>query len=197
MSQLGLLAPLGSGVLLDDDSGRFEYHEGFLAPGEARSALADLTESVRWAAQRREMYGREVDVPRLTASYRLQDRNLPATIAALAPRVIATVGAPFDAVGLNLYRDGNDSVAMHNDHLYEIAAGYPIALLSLGGPRTMVIAAKRPPRRRLVLDLQPGSLLLMDHASQHHYDHGVPKQRGPVARRISLAFRVKTPPSAA
>jgi alkylated DNA repair dioxygenase AlkB len=44
-----------------------------------------------------------------------------------------------------------------------------------------------------VLDLHPGSLLVMDHASQHHYDHGVPKQRGPVAPRISLAFRVKAP----
>ena len=194
MSQPGLL---DSGVLLDDDSGRFEYREGFLTAGEAEAALLDLTTAVRWVAQRREMYGREVDVPRLTASYRLDERRIPATIAALAPRVVAAVGAPFNAVGLNLYRDGNDSVAMHNDHLYEIAVGHPIALLSLGGPRTMVIAAKRPPRRRLVLELQPGSLLVMDHASQHHYDHGVPKQRGPVAPRISLAFRVKAPRAAA
>jgi len=194
MSQPGLL---DSGVLLDDDSGRFEYREGFLTAGEAEAALLDLTTAVRWVAQRREMYGREVDVPRLTASYRLDERRIPASIAALAPRVVAAVGAPFNAVGLNLYRDGNDSVAMHNDHLYEIAVGHPIALLSLGGPRTMVIAAKRPPRRRLVLELQPGSLLVMDHASQHHYDHGVPKQRGPVAPRISLAFRVKAPRAAA
>jgi alkylated DNA repair dioxygenase AlkB len=193
MNQLGLLAGAASGVLLDDASGRFEYHEGFLEAEAAAAALHDLTQAVRWSAERREMYGREVDVPRLTASYRLDERRLPPTIAALAPRVIEAVGAPFNAVGLNLYRDGNDSVAMHNDHLYEIAAGHPIALLSLGGPRTMVIAAKRPPRRRLVLDLHPGSLLVMDHASQHHYDHGVPKQRGPVAPRISLAFRVKAP----
>jgi alkylated DNA repair dioxygenase AlkB len=196
MNQLGLLAEGPSGVLFDDSSGRLEYREQFLAPAEAEDAFRDLRLSVRWLAERREMYGREVAVPRLTASYRLDERNVPAAIATLAPRVIEAVGAPFNAVGLNLYRDGNDSVAMHNDHLYEIAVGHPIALLSLGGPRTMVIASKRPPRRRLVLELQPGSLLVMDHASQHHYDHGVPKQRGAVAPRISLAFRVKAPRAA-
>lgn len=191
MAQLRLLAEGSSGVLLEDSSGRLEYRERFLAPEEAEDAFRDLHRDVRWAAERREMYGREVDVPRLTASYRLAEGTVPAAIAALAPRVIEAVGAPFNAVGLNLYRDGNDSVAMHNDHLYEIAVGHPIALLSLGGPRTMVIASKRLPRRRLVLELQSGSLLVMDHASQHHYDHGVPKQRGAVAPRISLAFRVK------
>ena len=28
---------------------------------------------------------------------------------------------PFNSVGLNLYRDGRDSVAPHNDHLYEMS----------------------------------------------------------------------------
>src|SRR5688500_2733376 len=113
MTQLGLLPGVTSGVLLDDRSGRLEYHEGFLPAEDADAALRDLMGAVRWAAERREMYGREVDVPRLTASYRLDERRLPTTIAALAPRVAAAVGAPFNAVGLNLYRDGNDSVAMH------------------------------------------------------------------------------------
>ena len=39
--------------------------------------------------------------------------------------------------------------------------------------------------------LAPGSLLLMSHATQVHYTHGIPKTKEAVAERISLAFRVK------
>ena len=43
------------------------------------------------------------------------------------------------------------------------------------------------------IDLEAGSLLVMDYATQLHYTHGVPKTTGPVGARISLAFRVKPP----
>jgi alkylated DNA repair dioxygenase AlkB len=64
-------------------------------------------------------------------------------------------------------------------------------LLSLGATRRMTIRAKRPPRRVLHVELEAGSLLLMDYATQLHYDHGIPKQRYDVEPRISLAFRVR------
>jgi hypothetical protein len=35
-------------------------------------------------------------------------------------------------------------------------------------------------------------LVVMSHASQQHYDHGIPKAPGVVDPRISLAFRVRT-----
>jgi len=41
------------------------------------------------------------------------------------------------------------------------------------------------------VDLEAGSLLVMDYATQIHYTHGVPKTSEPVGERISLAFRVK------
>ena len=96
---------------------------------------------------------------------------------------------PFNSVGLHLYRDGRDSVAPHNDHLYEIREGFPIALLSLGATRRMTIRAKAAPRRSLHVDLETGSLLVMDYAT--HYTHGVPKTTAAIGERISLAFRVK------
>ena len=105
--------------------------------------------------------------------------------------VVARTEVPFNSVGLNLYRDGRDSVAPHNDHLEVLVEGFPIALLSLGGTRRMTIRAKEPPRRVLHVDLAPGSLLLMSYATQIHYTHGIPKTKEAVAERISLAFRVK------
>jgi len=105
--------------------------------------------------------------------------------------VIERLGEPFNSVGLNLYRDGRDSVAPHNDHLNEIRTGFSIALVSLGATRRMSIRAKMPPRRLMHVDLERGSLLVMSYATQLHYTHAVPKIPHQVGERISLAFRVK------
>ena len=137
------------------------------------------------------MYDRDVDVPRLTSGYHLTDANLPPALAEAARRTIEATGAPFNRVGLNLYRDGRDSVAPHNDHLYEIVTGYPIALISLGATRLMTIRSKTKPKRVLDLDLEEGSLLVMSYETQLHYDHGIPKVRAAVGPRISLALRVR------
>ena len=178
-------------VLLDDASGRIDYVPSLLDAGFAQAAFVALRDGARWKSERRQMYAREVDVPRLLGSYKLADAALPPVIATIHEAVRARVDAPFDSVGLNLYRDERDSVAPHNDHLYDIRKGFPIALLSLGATRRMIIRTKKAPRRSLNVDLEAGSLLVMDYATQIHYDHGVPKTKEPVGERISLAFRVK------
>ena len=180
-------------ILADDGRGRVAYTPQFIDADTAARWFAELREGVTWRTERRKMYDREVEVPRLLGHYRLDPPSgtTPPAILDAAVRVRDSVGAPFNSVGLNFYRDGRDSVAPHNDHLYEIRKGFPIALLSLGATRRMTIRAKEPPRRPVHIDLEPGSLLVMDYASQIHYTHGVPKTTEPVGERISLAFRVK------
>jgi alkylated DNA repair dioxygenase AlkB len=183
------------GVLTDGERGRTTYRPRFVDAATAAAWFAELREAVHWRAVRRQMYDREVDVPRLVASYRLDEAAdaIPEGIRDAARRVTQAVGEPFNSVGLNRYRDGRDSVAPHNDHLYELRQGFSIALLSLGATRRMTIRAKSVPRRVVHVDLEPGSLLVMDYTTQEHYDHGVPKTNEPVGERISLAFRVKPP----
>ena len=41
------------------------------------------------------------------------------------------------------------------------------------------------------MDLETGSLLIMEYTTQIHYTHGVPKTTASIGKRISLAFRVK------
>ena len=178
-------------VLVDDARGRVAYEPGFVDAATARAWFDEMRERAPWAAQRRRMYDREVDVPRLTARYATDDDGAPPAIRAATVRIRAHTGVAFTSVGLNFYRDGRDSVAMHNDHLYELEPGFPIALVSLGSPRRMTIRAKEPPRRSLALDLEPGSLLLMSYETQLHYLHGIPKTPADVGPRISLAFRVR------
>ena len=193
MSQLPLFVEASETVLVDDARGRIVYTPGFVLPEVARAWFDEVRGTVAWEAQRRRMYDREVDVPRLVGHFRLtpEDARAPEAIRAAARQVITATAVPFTSVGLNFYRDGRDSVAPHNDHLDEIAPGCPIALLSLGATRRMIIRAKVTPRRAFHVDLAAGSLLLMSYETQIHYTHGVPKTSDPVGPRISLAFRVR------
>ena len=199
MPQLSLFEPCET-VLVDDARGRIVYTPDFVSEYEAEHWFRELRRVVEWKAERRVMYDREVDVPRLTARYRLDApaETLPPCLRLAARRVVEGLRVPFTSVGLNLYRSGQDSVAPHNDHLHELAHGRPIALLSLGATRRMTIRAKQPPRRAFHMDLDRGSLFVMSYDTQIHYDHGIPKSTTPVGERISLAFRVRppAPPSA-
>jgi alkylated DNA repair dioxygenase AlkB len=195
MPQLSLFESAET-VLVDDAHGRIAYTPRFVDLGKAGGWFAELRSAVPWKAERRRMYDRDVDVPRLTAHYHLvrAGSQTPDALEAAARHVIAKTGTPFNSVGLNLYRDGRDSVAPHNDHLDAIIEGSPIALLSLGATRRMTICAKEKPRRAQHIALEHGSLLWMSYATQLHYTHGVPKTTEVVGERISLAFRVKAAP---
>ncbi|MFC5568810.1 alpha-ketoglutarate-dependent dioxygenase AlkB family protein [Lysobacter yangpyeongensis] len=191
IGQHGLFDIGGPRVLVEDVEGGIVYHPGVVSEAMARRWFEALRDEVPWQAQQRPMYDRIVDVPRLTAAYRLAREDLPMPLREAAALLRQRTGQPFNAVGLNHYRDGRDSVAPHNDKLHILVPHHPIALVSLGAPRRMVIRAKRVPRTSIAIDLEPGSLLLMSYDSQLHYEHGVPKTREPVGPRISLAFRVR------
>ena len=128
----------------------------------------------------------------LMASVALNDPDRPPCIDAALAAVQAVAPAPYTRVGLNLYRGAQDSVAMHNDRTHDLAPGQPIAILSLGAPRDMLIRAKQGGASQRVR-LDPGSVLVMSHASQHTHEHGIPKTADGGGPRISLAFRVRLP----
>ena len=188
MSQLALFQ-LERRMLFKGAKGHVTYVPGGVAEAKADAWFAVLRDTIAWQKQRRMMYDREVDVPRLTAHFALDDGALPSAIRDAATVAARVAGACFNSVGLNLYRDGNDSVAPHNDRIGDLVAGAPIALLSLGATRRMTIAAKDRSQRAQHIDLEAGSVLLMDYVSQLHLLHGIAKARNVTGARISLAFR--------
>ncbi len=190
MAQLGFFRE-DRRTLVDDATGEITYRPSLIEPATATAWFETLERDVAWRSERRRMYDRDVDVPRLVSAYRLDDPDLPPPLVRAARAASDVTGVRFTDVGLNRYRDGRDSVAPHNDHLYEIVADFPIALISLGAVRRMTIRSKARPRRIFDLDLENGSILVMSHETQRHYDHGIPKVREPVGARISLAFRVR------
>ncbi|HVT32886.1 MAG TPA: alpha-ketoglutarate-dependent dioxygenase AlkB [Rhodanobacteraceae bacterium] len=203
MTQFGLFdAPL---VLVGGERRCITYYDRFVPADDAEAAFAALRGGIDWQANRRVMYEREVDVPRLTAHFPLAelasgeaegiDAKSAAAIAGLARRVSEALAAPFNSIGLNFYRDGNDSVAPHNDRLDDLVKGEPIALVSLGSTRRMTIRSKTPGEPAVPIDLEAGSLLAMSWSSQLHYTHGVAKTKAHVGERISIALRVRLPKS--
>lgn len=177
-------------VLVHDDEGGVAYHPGCVPATTAACWFDVLLPLMPWRSQRRPMYDRIVDVPRLTASVMLGDPRRPHCIGAALAAVRTVAPAPYTHVGLNLYRDGRDSVALHGDHVPQLVAGWPIAILSLGAPRELLIRARAGGVSGRVT-LEPGSVLVMSHASQRTHEHGVPKCREAAGPRISLAFRVR------
>src|SRR4029450_13723893 len=113
MSRMSRSAGARETVLVDDQRGRVVHTADFVPAEVARAWFDELRESVDWKTQRRRMYERDVDVPRLQAHFRLAPVEHPApdAIRAAAGCVVAATGVPFSSVGLNFYRDGRDSVA--------------------------------------------------------------------------------------
>ncbi|WP_019398629.1 alpha-ketoglutarate-dependent dioxygenase AlkB [Pseudoxanthomonas sp. GW2] len=180
----------GPQTLVEDAEGGIRYWAEFLPPALAREWFEALRDGCRWQSARRPMYDRVVDVPRLMAWYGLHEVPEGLPLAAMLERVQAVAPGAYNSAGLNFYRDGNDSVAMHNDKLHQLVPGQPLALVSLGSARRMNIRAKAG-GRALGIDLEPGSLLVMSHASQLTHEHGIPKTALPVAPRMSVVFRAR------
>lgn len=189
-----LFAPPSNGeprVLVDDAQGGIRYWPDVIDAGTAQAWFEALRDGAAWETMRRSMYDRVVDVPRLLAAYPVEAFPEALPLRAMLGRVQALAPAPYTSAGLNLYRDGNDSVAMHGDKLHALADGHPVTLVSLGAPRRMLIRTKAGRRETLAIELMPGSVLRMSHAAQSTHEHGIPKTKRAVGPRMSVVFRVR------
>ncbi len=152
-----------------------------------------LRETVPWREERRRMYDRVVDVPRLLCFYgegeELPDPALDAARQALGRHYRADLGEPLCTAGLCLYRDGRDSVAWHGDRIGRGATeDTVVAIVSLGAPRALLLRPRGggPAVRH---DLGHGDLLVMGGSCQRTWEHAVPKTARVTGPRISVQFR--------
>ncbi len=152
-----------------------------------------LAARVPWYAERRQMYDRLVDVPRLLKFYgegeALPDPVLAEVRETLTEHYEPELGEPFTTAGLCYYRDGRDSVAWHGDR---IGRGNDedtmVAIVSLGAARRLAL---RPRGGGDILDfpLGHGDLIVMGGSCQRTWEHAIPKTARPVGPRISVQFR--------
>jgi alkylated DNA repair dioxygenase AlkB len=155
-----------------------ELQRGWL-DGHAR-LFDELRETTPWQAERRHMYERVVDVPRLFAA--LESPRAP-IIEAMRQALGARYRTVFDSVTAACYRDGRDSVAWHGDR----EADSLVATVSVGAPRKFRV---RPfgGGRSLAFPLGCGDLIVMGGSFQRTYQHAVPKVAW-AEPRIAVMFR--------
>jgi alkylated DNA repair dioxygenase AlkB len=188
---------LGGGAWLD-------VRAGWLTSGQERSERGvgssaedlfdELEQAIPWRAERRQMYDRVLDVPRLVSFHDLSTEPAPhPAIARLRVRLndiyARELGEPFTTAGLCLYRDGNDSVAWHGDTVGRSSTeDTMVAIVSLGARRVFALRP-RSGGRSLRLPQGHGDLLVMGGSCQRTWEHSVPKTARPVGPRISIQFR--------
>jgi alkylated DNA repair dioxygenase AlkB len=151
--------------------------------------FADLLAGVSWGQRSRRMYDHHVLEPRLTSWWGADSgRPLePVVLERMRAVLSARYGVELDSMGLNLYRDGRDSVAWHGDRIAREIAEPVVAIISVGEPRRFLLRPKGGGRSTTFL-LGRGDLLVTGGATQRAWQHTVPKvaAAGP---RISVSFR--------
>ncbi|WP_370666211.1 alpha-ketoglutarate-dependent dioxygenase AlkB [Streptomyces sp. IBSBF 2507] len=176
---------LGSGAWID-------LLPGWLSGADA--LFERLAAEVPWRAERREMYERVVDVPRLLAFYGAAD-PLPHPLLTEARDALSThyaeeLGEPFTTAGLCHYRDGRDSVAWHGDRIGRGARqDTMVAILSVGAPRDLLLRPAGGGGETVRRPLGHGDLIVMGGSCQRTWEHCIPKSTRAAGPRISVQFR--------
>lgn len=159
----------------------------------ADALFTRLRTEVPWRAERRRMYDRTVDVPRLLCFYG-ENQTWPDPSLAVARDQLSAhyrweLGEPFVTAGLCFYRDGHDSVAWHGDRIGRGSTeDTMVAILSLGAPRRLSLRPVGGGAQR-GFTLGHGDLLVMGGSCQRTWEHAVLKTAKSVGPRISVQFR--------
>ncbi|MBO0886988.1 MAG: alpha-ketoglutarate-dependent dioxygenase AlkB [Acidimicrobiales bacterium] len=170
-----------------DPASWLDYQPGWVHGSD--DLLAQLVAGVSWSQRRRWMYDREVDEPRLTARWAAGSPSpLPEALEDMRCLLSLRYGVEFDSLGLNLYRDGGDSVAWHGDRIDPAIAEPVVALVSLGDARRFLVRRRGERGQSRSFALGHGDLLVTGGRFQREWQHSVPKARTTGAR-VSLAFR--------
>lgn len=168
---------LGAGAWLDLLPGCVAGHQRL---------FEELEQGTRFRQERREMYQKMVDVPRLYAVLPDDGPGHP-IVESMQRALSARYAQAFTRVSLALYRDGRDSVAWHGDYVARNMDTAIVATLSLGAPRRFML---RPTGggRSLIFTLGSGDLLIMGGTCQRTFQHCVPKLAR-AAPRMAVMFR--------
>lgn len=197
-NQLGLFSKPIS--VLNLPNAQVSYYPGFVSPECATHWFKQLCEQTKWRQEELTLFGKQVLAPRLSCwvadsglDYSYSNMTMQATpwtplLLEIKAMVEHLTGKPFNSVLLNNYRDGRDSNGWHADDEPELGNNPWIASLSFGATRDFLMREKAQPENKVKLPLESGSLLVMKGATQHYWQHNIPK-RASAGQRLNLTFR--------
>jgi len=176
--------------------------ENFFSSEESNRLYNSLLQNTIWEQDQMTIYGKQVNLPRLTAwygdsktdsSYYVKKRKMlpwSADLLFIKERIEKEVDIQFTRCLLNYYRDGKDSVDWHQDYEESQRKNTVIGSVTFGATRPFQLKhATRKDLKRISIPLAHGSLLVMQGATQDNWKHKIPKTTKKILPRINLTFR--------
>jgi len=176
--------------------------ENVFSNQESNKLLLNLIDHIQWRQDKIKIFGKLINQPRLTAFYGDADKEYSYSGIVMKPidwnedllfiknRVVEIAKINFTSVLLNYYRDGKDSMGWHSDDEKELGQNPVIGSVSFGESRVFQMKHKiRKEIKRVDIPLTHGSILLMRGATQHFWQHQIPKSSKQLQTRINLTFR--------
>ena len=178
------------------------YYPDFFDRARANELFEKLKNDVPWQQDHITVFGKTHLQPRLTALFGNEGKPYSYSNIVMNPHawnpllmfikneIEEIVGTNFTTVLLNYYRDGKDSNGWHADNERELGRNPIIASVSFGAQRSFHLQHNTLKEQKLKINLEHGSLLIMEGTTQHFWKHQIPKTTQPVGPRINLTFRI-------
>lgn len=164
--------------------------DSFFTKEESDNYYTILLNHTIWHEYEIAMYDKTVTAPRMVCWYDENDSNWPIELMIIKNRVEEETKMQFNAVLLNLYRNGKDGVSWHSDKTKSDNKDMNIASVTFGETRKFRLRHKflkqLPP---IEIPLYHGSFLLIAGKTNSFWEHQVPKTAREVLPRINLTFR--------
>lgn len=193
-------AETGKQVNLLPADGSVYYYGPVMNRPAADSYFTRLLQTIAWKHDEANFFGKHILTKRKVAWYGDQaylytysnttKEALPWTPELLALKALAEkiTGHTYNSCLLNLYHGGQEGMAWHSDDEKALGPRPAIASFSFGAGRLFAFKHKKSGQRISVL-LEPGSLLLMQDATQANWLHRLPPTKKVSQARINLTFR--------
>ena len=180
---------------------QLRYYQNFFSEEVADRYFNIFLEQIPWQKNDVKVFGKVYAQPRLTSLHSnsmstytysgltLKPQPMTDELLELLGQIQKVSQHDFNCVLLNLYRDGADSNGWHADNEKELGKHPQIASFSFGATRFFHFKHRKIKSERYKMELQHGSLLLMEGAMQEHWLHQIPKTKKPLEPRSNLTFR--------
>ena len=187
-------------IIYNHNGLKFSYVENFYNLDESNYYLNLLLNEVNWNQRRINIYGKIINLPRLTAYFSDPDINYsysginnrsieyPDFINSIKMKAESHFDSKFNSVLLNRYKDGTQWHGYHSDNEKELGKVINICSISFGASRDFIFKSKKDKIKKNIT-LQNGSALYMMHPTQNNYKHSLPKRLKVLNERVNLTFR--------
>lgn len=176
------------------------YFGKILSEKESSFFFTKLLDEIEWKQDEVMMFGKRIVTRRMTGWYADEEfiytyskisrkaKVWTPQLHNLKSKVEEVTKMKFNSCLLNRYPTGEEGMSWHSDAEAELGKNPVIASVSLGAQRRFVLKNKTS-AEKVALELEDGSLLLMQGTTQKNWLHSLPKSKKVQEPRINLTFR--------